>query len=167
VFGGDMFKKMSLDWIKIGSFLLAVTLMTIFLLKEQLTLPHYLHKPDTFPKKTVSHIETDDSVASMVIKGKLGEIQKCYDAQLERGLNKSGKLVLQWYVNADGFASNFTEQLNELGSAELYNCSIQAIEHWNFPKQRPTYIRHTFNLKEAPRKTAYIIEGAESVTVGH
>lgn len=160
-----MFKKMSVIWIKVVTFFLPVTLVAGFLLKDRILEVGRQSKPIISQKNLASHIDTDEAAATMVVKGKLGEIQKCYDLQLDKGLNKSGRLVVQWFVDAHGFSSNFSESLNELSSVELYDCAVKAIENWKFPKNKPTYIRHTFNLKEMPRKTAYIVEGAESVKV--
>jgi len=90
--------------------------------------------------------ETQDPF-QMVIKGKLVEVQECYNSQLKRGLNKSGKLVVRWSVDASGASSDFQEELNELDSVELYDCTTTAITSWPFPKNRPIQIRYTFKMR--------------------
>jgi hypothetical protein len=87
----------------------------------------------------------------MVVRGRLAEIQECYNAQLRQGLNKSGVLVVKWAVDAKGKAGDFLEEANELQSPELYQCATAAIESWPFPKRRPLFIRYTFKMREFER----------------
>lgn len=88
----------------------------------------------------------------MLIQGKLAEVQECYNAQLRQGLRREGKLVIKWAVDAKGQSSQFTEELNELNSTELYDCTTTAIESWNFPKNHPTFIRYTFKMRALPQQ---------------
>ena len=96
-------------------------------------------------KKTMT--ESMEDPMRMLVHGKLAEVQTCYNNQLKLGLRATGNLVIKWAVDSKGQASEFEEELNELGSAELYDCTTTAIQSWQFPKQRPTYIRYTFKMK--------------------
>jgi hypothetical protein len=105
--------------------------------------------PQTKPKQTQN--ETDESM-QMVIKGRLAEVQECYNTQLKRGFTQTGKLVVKWFVDSHGQSSDFEEEVNELGSTELFDCTTTAIQAWSFPKNQATQIRYTFHMKVLERE---------------
>lgn len=104
--------------------------------------------PEMPPKKEtkVTQDETQDPF-QMVIKGRLAEVQDCYNTLLKRGLKKEGKLVVKWMVDSHGASSQFEEELNEMDSTELFDCTASAIQNWPFPKNRPIQIRYTFKMR--------------------
>ncbi|MGZ5278519.1 MAG: AgmX/PglI C-terminal domain-containing protein [Pseudobdellovibrionaceae bacterium] len=107
------------------------------------------------PPPVMPQIETgDDSAYQMVIRGRLAQVQTCYNDLLKKGLKKSGKLVVKWTVNPEGQSSDFIEELNELGSSELYDCTTTAIAAWPFPKNKSLMIRYTFKMRELEKPKA-------------
>jgi hypothetical protein len=110
-------------------------------------------KPVAAKPAEVAQNETlDESAYQMVIKGRLAQVQACYNAELKKGLNKEGNLVVKWVVTPDGKASEFTEEKNDLGSSELYDCTISAIAAWPFPKNETFMIRYTFKMHDLKKQ---------------
>lgn len=119
----------------------------VVILQKQF-LPHLFEKEKAKPNSPQVSAELEgDEAFKMIIKGKLAEIQKCYNSELKRGAKKSGKLIIRWTVDANGLSNDFKEETNELESSELYDCATTAIQAWSFPKNRPIHIRYTFNMK--------------------
>ena len=104
-------------------------------------------KPAGQEIRKIAKTELKKESFQMLIQGKLAQVQECYNAQLRQGLRREGKLVIKWAVDALGKSSQFTEEMNELDSAELYDCTTMAIESWAFPKNNPTLIRYTFKMR--------------------
>ncbi len=136
-------------WVSIGSSVILVAIVVGLWQKGHL---HSWMKPgktEEASKKPTAQIEnSDDSAYQMVIKGRLAEVQACYNQELKKGVSKAGKLVVQWTVNPEGKAEDFKEELNELESSELYDCTTQAIANWPFPKDQVFQIRYTFKMRE-------------------
>jgi len=135
--------------ITIGSCLLLLAILVGVLNKDAVTALFAAAPAVEAPSPVVPQIETgDDSAYQIVIRGRLKEVQACYNELLKKGLKKSGKLVVKWTVNPQGQSSEFIEELNELGSTELYDCTTTAIAAWPFPKNKSFMIRYTFKMRE-------------------
>lgn len=104
-------------------------------------------KPAGSEIRSAAKAELKKESFQMLIQGKLAQVQECYNAQLRQGLRKEGRLVVKWAVDAQGRSSQFSEEVNELESTELYDCTTMAIESWAFPKNHPTFIRYTFKMR--------------------
>lgn len=110
-------------------------------------------RPEKTHKTRTPQVETPKDAISILIKGRLAEVQRCYNEQLRQGNRKSGVLIVKWFVNSFGEASDFLEEQNDLNSTEFFDCTVTAIRSWPFPKNRATYIRYTFRLRElVPKK---------------
>lgn len=120
-------------------------------------------KPGRGMITTTTQIENAQEPFLMVVRGRLTEIQDCYNAQLKQGLKKSGVLVVKWAVDAKGKAGDFLQELNELDSPELYSCTTAAIERWPFPQRRPLFIRYTFKMRAL--ETIRTVSSDDSTTV--
>lgn len=142
-----MTRKSILNVVAVSASVVLVAAFAAFLGREDLQNFFARYKANKTVSKKSSQAETSDEGFLMTVRGRLAEVQKCYDAQLKQGLRKSGSLVVKWAVDAQGRASDFQEEVNELDSTELYDCTVVAIGSWPFPKQRPTYIRYTFKMK--------------------
>jgi hypothetical protein len=144
-----------IKWVTIvGSIILVIVLVGI-LKKERLLSFFQPAKPAESKKRETSRTETvSEADYQMVIRGRLAEVQACYNEQLKKGLHKAGKLVVKWSVTPEGLAQDFVEELNELESAELYDCAITAISKWPFPKNQTFMIRYTFKMKELEKPAA-------------
>lgn len=134
-------------FVKVLSLAVSVLLFggVVALLESRILFKDFDRKPAS-TKPTLREL-TDDEAFKMVIKGKLAEVQRCYDRQLRQGLKKSGNLIVKWYVDSNGVSGEFEEEENELGSVELFDCTTTAISSWEFPKNRPIQIRYTFKMR--------------------
>ncbi|MGE0763904.1 MAG: AgmX/PglI C-terminal domain-containing protein [Bdellovibrionales bacterium] len=140
-----MSSKKPFKMVPVGILVISVTGFAAFLTKDSL---HGWIMAKMQPKTKVTFLaENNQPSFQALVRGRTAEIQSCYNAQLKKGLNKSGKLVIKWLVSSEGRADDFVEEQNELGSPELYECARSAIQSWSFPKNRPTYIRHTFKMR--------------------
>lgn len=142
-----MLQRQHLQWGLIALGMMIVGISVGFFAKDAIQKIIAEKTPPKAEKKQASQNEPREESFLMTIQGKLAEVQKCYDTQLERGLKTSGHLVIRWSVDKLGKSSQFQEELNELGSAELYDCTTMAIQSWKFPKNHPLAIRYTFKMK--------------------
>lgn len=147
-----MFQRPQVQMALVALGMMIVGISVGFLAKDSIQRIIAERNPPKIEKKMVVQRETNPETFLMTIQGKLADVQKCYDAQLERGLKKSGQLVIRWNVDKLGKSSQFEEEVNELGSSELYDCTTVAIQSWNFPKNHPIAIRYTFKMKEIVAK---------------
>lgn len=144
-------QKHHYKWLSFGISLLLFIGFVSLLVKGPLLSLLTDKKSKMKPRQALIQNEQEESF-QMLIKGRLAEVQECYNSQLRRGLHKSGNLVVRWTVDSQGLASNFEEELNELESTELYDCTTTAILSWPFPKNRPIHIRYTFKMRELEKE---------------
>lgn len=138
-----------IKWLTVGGFAALVIAVVGILQFDHLSKMFGDEKSEIVKTPATAQTETaDDSAYQMVIKGRMSEVQACYNSLLEKGLSKSGKLVVKWTVTPEGKASDFSEELNELDSTELYDCTTTAISNWPFPKKQTFMIRYTFKMRE-------------------
>ncbi|RMH00186.1 MAG: energy transducer TonB [Deltaproteobacteria bacterium] len=62
------------------------------------------------------------------------QIAFCYNKQLLRFPNLSGKVVLSWIISMDGSVRNARVKSSSLGNRDAESCMVRALESWKFPK---------------------------------
>ena len=62
------------------------------------------------------------------------QITFCYNKQLVRFPNLSGKVVLRWIITMDGSVRGAKVKSSSLGNADAESCMVRALESWKFPK---------------------------------
>ncbi len=144
-------------WLMIGGSVAIVAILVGILQMDKVGGWFRKEKPaEVAAPKTAQAENNDESAYQMVIKGRLKEVQACYNAELKKGLSiRAGKLVVKWTVGPEGKSSDFSEEINEMNSSELYECATRAISAWPFPKNKTFMIRYTFKMREIEKtKTA-------------
>jgi hypothetical protein len=137
-------------WLMIGGSVTVVAILVGILKSGHVQTWLKSQKPEEVPVPKTAQTETvDESAYQMVIKGRLKEVQACYNAELKKGLEiRAGKLVVKWTVTPEGKAGDFLEEQNEMNSSSLYECATKAIAAWPFPKNQTFMVRYTFKMRE-------------------
>jgi TonB family protein len=71
-----------------------------------------------------------------VINQHIGEIQFCYEKQLNKQPGLAGRVVLEWGVNPAGHVSVVKVSQSTMNSADATNCMMQKLKTWKFPPPR-------------------------------
>jgi hypothetical protein len=73
-----------------------------------------------------------------VVRANEHEIRACYDRALIQSGNSSlqGRLEVDWFVNAQGRATNIQRKSGFGADAGLFDCVASRIRTWQFPKPR-------------------------------
>ena len=71
-----------------------------------------------------------------VINSHIGEIQYCYEKQLNKQPGLSGRVVLEWVVNPVGHVTVVKVSQSSMNSAEATNCMMTKLKGWKFPPPR-------------------------------
>ncbi len=69
-----------------------------------------------------------------VIERNLTRIRFCYDSQLRRNPNLSGKVVVSFTINGNGRVSTVKLKTRKFRGSYLDSCVSEAIRGWSFPK---------------------------------
>ena len=69
-----------------------------------------------------------------MIKRKMGAVQACYERQLKRNPNLSGRVVLLFVVGADGRVLQAEIAENTMGDREIERCILEQVRRWRFPE---------------------------------
>src|SRR5690606_41016207 len=62
------------------------------------------------------------------------QIRFCYNAQLSRYPDLSGKVVLSWIISMDGSVKSAKVKSSSLGNKDAESCMVRALQGWVFPK---------------------------------
>lgn len=100
-------------------------------------------KPSSGPKER----EVSVTTGTAKVKGQLSkelidkevrrhrpQISFCYNAQLTRKPDLSGKVTLSWIIRLDGSVSNAKVKSSSLGNSDAESCMVRALGGWRFPK---------------------------------
>lgn len=75
----------------------------------------------------------DKALVKKVVVKNIEKIKACYEARLDDGLKRSGKLVVRWDIDDTGSAKNFREKMNDLDDRKTYECIVNEMKTWKFP----------------------------------
>lgn len=100
-------------------------------------------KPSTGPKER----EVSVTTGTAKVKGQLSkelidkevrrhrpQISFCYNAQLTRKPDLSGKVTLSWIIRLDGSVTAAKVKSSSLGNSDAESCMVRALGGWRFPK---------------------------------
>jgi len=76
----------------------------------------------------------DKEVIRRVIRGHLGVVQACYDAQLDADPGLFGRVLVQFTIGATGQVISSVLQNSTIGNAVVETCTVAAVRRWRFPK---------------------------------
>lgn len=62
------------------------------------------------------------------------QIKFCYQKQLTRFPNLSGKVTLSWVIAMDGSVTKAKVKSSSLGNKDTESCMVRALQSWKFPK---------------------------------
>ena len=78
----------------------------------------------------------DRSQVDEVVKRHLSAIRYCYQRELQREPNLSGKVVVKFVISGDGSVSSSTLQSSSLGHAGAEQCVVDRFLRMSFPEPR-------------------------------
>ncbi|MEO8215273.1 MAG: AgmX/PglI C-terminal domain-containing protein, partial [Myxococcales bacterium] len=76
----------------------------------------------------------DKEIVRRVVRLHLNEIKYCYEQELVRVPQLSGRLVVQFTIAPAGQVIAAVLQNSTLANARVENCAVQAVRRWPFPK---------------------------------
>ncbi|MCX7945296.1 MAG: TonB family protein [Deltaproteobacteria bacterium] len=76
----------------------------------------------------------DQAKINAIIKSKQKALQDCYERELRKNPNLSGKIVVRFTIGEDGKVTDVRIESDSMGSAEVADCLISRIRRWIFPK---------------------------------
>jgi TonB family protein len=62
------------------------------------------------------------------------QIGFCYNKELTRNPNLSGKVTLSWIISLDGSVKSAKVRSSSLGNSNAESCMVRALQNWRFPK---------------------------------
>jgi TonB family protein len=62
------------------------------------------------------------------------QIGFCYNKELTRNPNLSGKVSLSWIISLDGSVKSAKVKSSSLGNSNAESCMVRALQNWRFPK---------------------------------
>lgn len=71
-----------------------------------------------------------------VVNKHIGEIQRCYERELLKTPNLSGKVTIEWVVATSGSVKSARQKESTLQSAGAVNCMLASVKGWQFPQPR-------------------------------
>lgn len=62
------------------------------------------------------------------------QIGFCYNKELTRNPNLTGKVTLSWIISLDGSVKSAKVRSSSLGNSNAESCMVRALQNWRFPK---------------------------------
>jgi outer membrane biosynthesis protein TonB len=90
-------------------------------------------KPDSGAANRGS-LEKD--VIRRVIQRHIGEVKRCYEAQLEKDKDLAGKIMVRFLIGVEGKVTESGIQESTLKSPAAEKCIADAVRGWEFPRPR-------------------------------
>ncbi|MGB9600966.1 MAG: TonB family protein, partial [Myxococcota bacterium] len=76
----------------------------------------------------------DQAKINAIIKSKQKALQDCYERELRKNPNLSGKIVVRFTIGEDGKVADVRIESDTMGNAEVSDCILSRIRRWIFPK---------------------------------
>ncbi len=76
----------------------------------------------------------DQAKINAIIKSKQKALQDCYERELRKNPNLSGKIVVRFTIGEDGKVSDVRIESDSMGNPEVADCILSRIRRWIFPK---------------------------------
>ncbi len=84
-----------------------------------------------------------------VVRANLNQIRHCYEQLLQRSPSASGKLAVNWTINAQGNVSSVSIAESSISDSQMKGCVTSSIKRWKFPDPRggqPVQISYPFTF---------------------
>jgi TonB family protein len=78
----------------------------------------------------------DKEIIRRTIRRHINEIKFCYEEELTRRPNLSGRIMVQFAIAGTGQVISSVLQSSTIGNARVENCAVQAVKRWPFPQPR-------------------------------
>lgn len=76
----------------------------------------------------------DQAKINAIIKSKQKALQDCYERELRKNPNLSGKIVVRFTIGEDGKVSDVRIESDTMGNPDVADCILSRIRRWIFPK---------------------------------
>ncbi|NOZ85827.1 MAG: energy transducer TonB [Deltaproteobacteria bacterium] len=76
----------------------------------------------------------DSGALQRAVRRKMSAVKACYEKQLKRNPNLSGKIVIYFVVGGNGRVTEASIEQNTMGNKEVAACILVKIKRWIFPK---------------------------------
>ncbi len=76
----------------------------------------------------------DQAKINAIIKSKQKALQDCYERELRKNPNLSGKIVVRFTINENGKVSDVRIESDSMGNPGVSDCILSRIRRWIFPK---------------------------------
>ncbi len=83
---------------------------------------------------TIGEGALDKELIRKVIRANRGQIRFCYESQLNRFPNLSGKIAVKFIISATGAVKDASITQSTLGNEEIEKCVASRVRQWQFPK---------------------------------
>ena len=71
-----------------------------------------------------------------VVRANLNQIRHCYEQLLQRSPSASGKLAVNWTINAQGSVTSVRVGESTISDSQMKGCVTGRIQRWKFPDPR-------------------------------
>lgn len=75
----------------------------------------------------------DRELVRRVVHSHHAQLRYCYESELVRSPNMSGKVTVKWVIGTNGTVSQVSTAATTLGNAKVENCINARVRSWNFP----------------------------------
>lgn len=76
----------------------------------------------------------DKAVIRRVIQRHIGEVKRCYEAQLEKDKSLAGRVMVRFLIGGDGKVTESGIEETSLKSPAAEKCIADAVRSWEFPR---------------------------------
>lgn len=78
----------------------------------------------------------DAEIIRRVIRERRREVQACYEAELQRNPDLSGRVVFNFVITPDGSVASATVKESSLNNSDVESCIANRMRRWRFPEPR-------------------------------
>ncbi len=90
--------------------------------------------PDVIPGQANVRGSLDKEIIRRIIRRHINEVKYCYETELVKKPNLSGRVAVQFTIAATGQVIASVLQSSTMGNLRVENCVVQAVRRWEFPK---------------------------------
>jgi hypothetical protein len=76
----------------------------------------------------------DPDIIRSIVGGHAGRIKSCYEQELTRTPDMTGKVIMKWVINGQGQVTQALVVATQLNNAAVESCLANEILTWTFPK---------------------------------